>query len=151
MHYLLLAIGIIIGLYALYRFFMKANIQQIKSLFLTAGFLAFCAALFYLAVSGRLPAALGLVVATIPFIFGYLRERQKIKSGTSKPDQSPEINTEAEALEILGLKPGATEEDIQKAYKKLMQKVHPDNEGSDWMAAKLNAARDILLERNSSS
>lgn len=51
----------------------------------------------------------------------------------------------AEALEILGLKQGATEEEIKAAYRKLIANAHPDAGGSDWMAAKLNEAKQILL------
>src|SRR5690606_21281117 len=51
----------------------------------------------------------------------------------------------AEALAVLGLREGATEAEIRAAYKRLMQKVHPDAGGSDWLARNLNAARDTLL------
>ncbi|HRC27165.1 MAG TPA: DnaJ domain-containing protein [Alphaproteobacteria bacterium] len=53
--------------------------------------------------------------------------------------------TRAEALEVLGLREGASEPDIQDAYRRLMARVHPDLEGSGWLAAKLNQARDTLL------
>lgn len=52
-----------------------------------------------------------------------------------------------EALEILGLEEGADEAAVKAAYHRLMQQVHPDRGGSDWMAAKLNEARRILLGR----
>ena len=53
--------------------------------------------------------------------------------------------TRAEALEVLGLDDGASTTDVNEAYKRLMAQVHPDKGGSDWMAAKLNAARKTLL------
>ena len=54
---------------------------------------------------------------------------------------------EEEAWRVLGLQPGATADEIKTAYQRLMQKVHPDLGGSDYLAAKLNQAREILLAR----
>ncbi len=51
----------------------------------------------------------------------------------------------AEALAVLGLAAGASVADIRAAHRRLMQAAHPDHGGSDWMAARLNQARDILL------
>ncbi len=50
-----------------------------------------------------------------------------------------------EACEILGVEPNASAEDIEAAYRKVMKSAHPDQGGSDWMAAKVNQAKDVLL------
>lgn len=76
-----------------------------------------------------------------------------IRSGSSSgqsyqqynPSNISELSTN-EAYEILGLPNTATKDEIVKAHKRLMQRMHPDRGGSDYLAAKINAAKDLLIK-----
>ena len=66
-------------------------------------------------------------------------------SGGSSARPSSSDMTVEEAYAILGLAPGADAEAIREAHRRLMVKLHPDHGGSDYLAIKINRARDVLL------
>jgi uncharacterized Zn finger protein (UPF0148 family) len=74
------------------------------------------------------------------------RERQwQHKEQNSAYDPVAGKMSAAQALEILGIQAGATEQEIRVAYNRLIKRLHPDVGGTDFFAKQLNAARDVLL------
>ncbi len=146
MPYILLIIGLIFAVIGLYRFFLRAEARQIKSLFLTIAALAVGFAALFLALTGRLPIAIAILTALWPITVSFIRNKKMGAAANNPADQSLPM-TEKEAYEVLGLDEGASEEDIKSAHLRLMKKLHPDQEGSDWLAQKINTARDILIKQ----
>lgn len=64
----------------------------------------------------------------------------------SKPQHDGPMD-ETAAYAVLGLSPGASREDIITAHRRMMQKMHPDRGGSDYLAAQINQAKDILMKK----
>lgn len=139
----------------------RSNGEQRKKIIMWTIIWAIVGTLMLLAATGKLniiTAAIGSFIAFIPRLLGYLkylpllsRFYQQRKTGnqsshtnTSTPPRSGTMNRQ-EALDILGLKPGASREEILKAHKRMIQKVHPDRGGSDVLAAQINKAKDVLI------
>jgi hypothetical protein len=65
--------------------------------------------------------------------------------GNQKATATAGSMSREEAYAVLGLKPGALPEDVKSAHKRLMKEFHPDRGGSDYLAAKINMAKEVLL------
>ncbi len=104
------------------------------------------------ALGGSIAAFMPRVISALRYLPLINRFRQQYTQNTSRQSgrqsagrANPGKMTVAEAREILGVKPDATREEIIMAHKRMMQKVHPDRGGSDYLAAQLNQAKDTLL------
>ena len=77
------------------------------------------------------------------------RNRPEWRETWTGRDKAKQASTGAmsrdEAFSVLGLKSGASSEDIKNAHRRLMKEFHPDRGGSDYLAAKINQAKDVLL------
>jgi DnaJ domain len=65
--------------------------------------------------------------------------------GKAAPSNSGKMSRD-EAYAVLGLKPGASMDDVKSAHRRLMKDFHPDKGGSDYLAAKVNQAKDVLTD-----
>lgn len=79
---------------------------------------------------------------------GWRENAQRDAGGRSADTARRGTMTKEEAYQILGLAPGAGTDDVRKAHRTLMKKLHPDQGGSNYLAARVNEAKDILLDRH---
>jgi ABC-type multidrug transport system fused ATPase/permease subunit len=83
-------------------------------------------------------------MASVPLLEAWL-DRTHPDWREEAPPSPGKPMTRAEALSVLGLQEGASEADIRAAHRRLMRAAHPDQGGSDWLASRINEARDLLL------
>jgi hypothetical protein len=89
-----------------------------------------------------------LVETYIDRKYGDWRERTRADGeDTRRGSEKGAAMAEAEAWQILGLEPGASQDAIRGAHRSLMMKLHPDHGGSTYLARQINAARDVLLRK----
>lgn len=141
----------ILGLVALAVFmgalgmFSRAQIKDIKRFGAWTAALGGLALGALLLLTGRGAIAISALMFLAPLVWQWMAPKIAAPGAKPTPRAAPGSMTRAEAFEILGLKTGATDTDIRAAYHRLMRAAHPDAGGSDWLAARINQARDTLL------
>ncbi|MES1985524.1 MAG: J domain-containing protein [Pseudomonadota bacterium] len=100
-----------------------------------------------IAIVGAVMAAkgkplIGVLPVIVSVIYAAMRVRKPAKAVRAAPDES----RVADARELLGLSANADAEDIRAAHRRLIATVHPDKGGTQALAAKINEARDVLLQ-----
>jgi hypothetical protein len=78
----------------------------------------------------------------------YVRQAPRLAAtndGRGPDELQDDEMSEAEALDVLGLKPGADEAAIRAAHRRLIRLVHPDHSGSTYLSRKVSQAKDTLL------
>jgi hypothetical protein len=132
------------------RAFERASVTSIKSLFTWIAALGGLSLALMLILTGRGGIAIGALTLFGPLIYQKWQAARGRHIGGMGPGARQGggrsgAMSRAEAYEVLGLRPGASETDIREAHRRLMRGAHPDAGGSDWLAARINQARDILL------
>ena len=137
------------------RAFERASVATVKSLVMWIAALGGLSLALLLVLTGRGGIALGALTLFGPLIWNRWRAARPAGlgagargAGTSQgeaPRTRGAAMTRQEAYQVLGLAAGASEADIRAAHHRLMRTAHPDAGGSDWLAARVNMARDVLL------
>lgn len=146
------------------RAFERASVTTVKSLVVWIAVLGVLSLVLLLVLTGRGGIALGALTLFGPLIWNRWRAAHPTglgagargagtrnagaaagAGGREAPPPRTGAMTRQEAYQVLGLAPGATEADIRAAHHRLMRTAHPDAGGSDWLAARVNMARDVLL------
>jgi hypothetical protein len=85
--------------------------------------------------------------ASLLYVFLPFLQRWMMKSSSENAQMATSSNAMSpqEAAMVLGVEVGARKAEINQAYKELMRKLHPDQGGNDYLAGKLNQAREVLL------
>ncbi len=143
---LLLGVATLLVMMGALGMFSRAHVATIKAFgvwILAIGGLALAALLF---LTGRGGVAIAALAMLGPSLWTWMRPVRAATGPSARgAAQARGGISREEALDILGLSAGVNRTEIQAAYVRLMRTAHPDGGGSDWLAARINQARDTLL------
>jgi len=134
--------------------FSRAQVATLKQLGVWIAAIGGLLLVVLLLFTGRIAFALPTLLLLGPLVWSWINDAKRTQPGrfgrfgagrAAPPPRAGGPMSRAEAYQVLGLQPGATTDDIRAAHRRLMQAAHPDHGGSDWLAARINQARDVLL------
>jgi hypothetical protein len=140
----------------------RAQGEERKKMIFWSIIISIIAMLGILAITGHLnviTAAIAGLVALLPRamqLFRYLplvsrmfqnkgQQNNQQNNHSQSPPGGKKAMSRQEAMEVLGLKADFTKEEVIQAHRRMMQKIHPDRGGSDYLAAQINQAKETLL------
>ena len=151
---LILILGALLLIWGVSKY-LSSKPENFNNIFSKTLAVVFAGVAFLILIKGNIAEAVvlatGAVLSWQGSLWTYLQSKaeqstigpdnEKVRKNKSSHDMS--IN---EALEILELKGNPTPEEIKAAHHKLMMKIHPDQGGSGYFAAKINQAKELLLK-----
>jgi hypothetical protein len=157
---LLAAILATAGFIVLMRLLWLAKRPSASTTVVALAAISLIVGLAILSATGRLHWIAAVGAAILPFLkrglslfrylpifrglFGAYQQYGKRSAGSNNAGAGSSMGLD-EAREILGLGPNPSRDEIINAHRRLMQKVHPDRGGSDYLAAQINQAKETLL------
>ena len=161
---LILGIVAVVAVFYLLRWFSNADPKNVRKSIPWGAIGVVVLVLLVLLVTGRIDAALAGFAALMVWgmrvmsmiqvgkrfndMFRKTRgSGEQAGAGEGQARRPPPNMSAEEAYDILGLKPGASDDDIKAAYRRVIGQLHPDRGGTDYLAAKVNQAKDVLLNR----
>ncbi len=89
---------------------------------------------------------LPIILKSLPLLAPFLKRAKAEQANNNANTVNSSDMTKDEALAILGLDNSASEEEIVMAHRRLIQKLHPDTGGNEYLATQLNIAKEVLLK-----
>lgn len=152
MHLVLLSLGLLVGAYILLRWIASLDSHSLARALKYFSLIIVAIAILLMILTGRAAHGLAVLLGLLPFVMRwYLVRRQELKEKTSDRSETKQVPqktgmTLEEAYEILDLPENASRKEVMKAYRKLMEKVHPDKGGSTYLASQINEAKDLIID-----
>ncbi|WP_166263399.1 molecular chaperone DnaJ [Marinobacter caseinilyticus] len=162
----ILGLGLALLLFVVLKHWGGLTPEQKKTAGWKLGVGIFCGILLLLVLTGRVHvlvagvAALLPLLRKLPLLVRHLPFLNRLYQQYKEPDSGPADGASQqrapaasggmsvrEACEILGVGDGCSADDVVAAHRRLMQKIHPDRGGNDYLAAKVNEAKSVLLRK----